>query len=130
MSNVDTPDWWPSGWSGSAVIDCGEYGRKLCKIIVEGDPSAVHRRNYENMLARWSKLWPEIEAILSGMLDPNNPRLCIQDSTTSLVITVPSEPINKGVAWSVTVEFYHDKSAWGVPIDGWRPDSEGAQPYY
>src|SRR4051794_23423683 len=107
-----TPDWWPAGWNGNAVIDCGASGRFCCKLCVDGDPSPIHRRNYQEMLRRWRDLWPEIEGVISGMLDPDNPLHQIRNPGASLIISVPDEPITDGISWSVAVEFSHGGSVW------------------
>jgi hypothetical protein len=125
-----TSDWWPSGWSGNAVIDCGASGRFRCTISVHGDLSPIHRRNYQEILRRWPELWPEIEGALSGMLDADNPLQKIRSPGASLIISVPEQPIADGVNWSVAVEFCHDKSVWDVPIEGWNSTSDGTQPHY
>lgn len=122
--------WWPSGWTGNAVIDCGANGRMGCKICVDGDLSPTHRLNYQEILRRWPDLWPEIDGVLSGMLDPDNRLHQVRNPGASLIISVPDQPIGVGVSWSVAVEFSHDSSVWDVPIDGWNPSSDGAQPYY
>jgi len=100
------------------------------RVLVDGDLSPIHRENYQEILRRWAELWPEIDAVLSGMLDPDHPQHQIRSPGASLQISVPSEPIGEGVSWSVAVEFSRDGSVWDVPIDGWNPTSDGAQPYY
>ena len=97
---------------------------------MDGDLSPTHRQNYQEILERWPALWPEIDGVLSGMLDPDNPIYQICSPGASLLISVPYEPIDEGVSWSVAVEFSRDHSVWDVPIEGWNPTSEGAQPYY
>lgn len=124
------PEGWPTGWAGNTVIDCGSSGRFCCTIGVDGDPSPIHRRNYQEMLQRWPQLWPEIESVLSGMLNPDNNFHKIRSPGASLIISVPDQPIADGVSWSVALEFSHDSSVWDVPCDGWNPTSDGAQPYY
>ena len=123
-------DWWPTGWEGNAVIDCGASGRFICTLCVDGDLSDVHRRNYQEILRRWSDLWPEIDTIISGMLDPDDRLRQIRNPGASLIIGIPGQPIADGVSWSVAVEFSHDSSVWDCPIEGWNPTSDGAQPYY
>jgi hypothetical protein len=121
---------WPTGWEGNSVIDCGDAGRLCSTISVEGDPSSIHRRNYEEMLRRWPQLWPEIEEIVSCMVDPENPLQDLRKVGAAILIHIPSALISDGVCWSVGVKFYHDKSIWDVPIHGWTPTSDGAQPHF
>jgi hypothetical protein len=124
------PDGWPDSWSGNTVIDCGEHGRFCLEIGTDGHPSRVHIENYKEILRRWPQLWPQVDAVVSEMLESYNRDYMLRSPGASLYMRLPAEPITEGVEWGVGVKFTYGKGTWHVAFFGWEATGEGCQPYF
>jgi hypothetical protein len=126
----DTPEEWPTGWTGNGIIDCGESGRMSLKVCVDDGAFDVAKRNFKAILSRWPILWPEILAVLQPMLDYYKHPYKVANPIASLIIGIPSEDIDDGVEWNVAVAFSGCDGEWEVPMNGWMTVPENAQPYF
>ncbi len=124
------PESWPTAWSGNTIIDCGEQGRFCLEIGTEGHPSRIHIENYSEILRRWPQLWPQVHAVLSGMLTEWDLNYPISNPEMSLDMRLPAEPITEGVAWGVGARFSSGKGQWEVALNGWTVVPEDSQPYF
>ena len=124
------PEGWPTDWVGESLADLGADGRIRCTILLADGYTPNHLKNYKEIMAGWSEVWPAARQVIQTMLIDYERDPKINARGNYLKITIPAEAISDGAEWSIALEKDKGDGVWDACFQGWKVVPDESQPYF
>lgn len=110
---------WPTNWQGQTHLDCGSNGQVLTLVTTSNLPSGIHHKNFQLIVERWEKIWPEFRTVITELMESYKHDSPDWSCMRTLYVELSDEPIAEDAEWSVGVVFSAADTLWTLPYRGW-----------
>jgi len=124
------PEGWPTDWEGESLAELGADGRIRCTILLADGYNPTHLKNYKEIMARWSEVWPAAREVIQKMLTEYDRDPKINARGNYLKLTIPAEAISEGAEWSIALQKDEADGVWDASFEGWKVAPDESQPYF
>ena len=124
------PEGWPTDWAGESLADLGADGRIRCTILLADGYTPIHLKNYNEIMTRWSEVWPAAREVIQKMLTEYDRDPKINARGNYLMLTIPAKAISEGAEWNIALHKDESDGEWQASFEGWKVLPDESQPYF